>query len=85
MHMRAYPEGSQGDRPVQERVSVQGGCPQGGEEVMGFRAKHRRANWIPERLAKAQARQAKDDKRKDECAIERARVATEAEMERARA
>ena len=32
---------------------------------MGFRAKHRRANWIPERLAKSEARQALDDARKD--------------------
>lgn len=31
---------------------------------MGHRAKHRRANWIPERLEKAIRHQAVDDNRK---------------------
>ena len=38
---------------------------------MSHRAKHRRSNWVPERLKKTTERQAKDDARKAEDAIRR--------------
>lgn len=40
---------------------------------MGFRAKHRRANWIPERLAKAEERAEKERKRQAEDAKRKAK------------
>lgn len=44
---------------------------------MGFRAKHRRANWIPERLEAARLREVKEAKRQADDA-ERRRLREEA-------
>lgn len=43
-----------------------------GEMNMGHRAKHRRANWVPERLRKAKACKRKEDKRQAEDAKRKA-------------
>lgn len=74
MYVCAHRKASQVQWALPGQVHLWGGSVQGRPErqlIMGHRAKHRRENWIPERLARAAERAKLEAKRQVDAAKER--------------